>query len=83
MRGQMAASQANDWLVVNQFPAVEGQHDRCRLVMSAIQNATHGAFMLRGGNKTPYMARYNYVIVCARYDVLLSLICVNRHFRRT
>jgi type I restriction enzyme R subunit len=27
---------ANDWLVVNQFPAIEGQHDRCRLVMSAI-----------------------------------------------
>ena len=24
--------QANDWLVVNQFPAIEGQHDRRRLV---------------------------------------------------
>ena len=23
---------ANDWLVVNQFPAIEGQHDRRRLV---------------------------------------------------
>jgi hypothetical protein len=49
---------ANDWLVVDQFPAIEGQHDRCRLVMSAIQHVIDGALMLFCGNKAPYMALY-------------------------
>ena len=47
--------QANDWLVVNQFPAIEGQRDRCRLVMLAIQHVTRGALRLIGGKRTPYM----------------------------
>jgi type I restriction enzyme R subunit len=47
---------ANDWLVVNQFAAIKGQHDRCRLVMSAIQHVIHGALRLIYGNSTPYMA---------------------------
>jgi len=61
---------AIDWLVVNQFPAIEGQQDRCRLVMSAIQHVIYGALMLRGGNKTPYMASYGVVMLRARYGVL-------------
>ena len=74
--------QANDWLVVNQFPVIEGQRDRCRLVMSAIQHVTHGALMLLGGNKAPYMACNDVSTVRARYGVLLSQIFVKRQFRR-
>jgi hypothetical protein len=61
---------AIDWLVVNQFPAIEGQQDRCRLVVSAIQHVTYGALMPRGGNKTPYMACCDVVMLRARYGVL-------------
>lgn len=61
---------AIDWLVVNQFPAIEGQHARRRLVMSAIQHVIYGALMPIDGNKTPSMACYDVAIVRARYGVL-------------
>ena len=61
---------ANDWLVVNQFPVIEGQHDRRRLAMSAIQHVTHGALMLIYGNRTPYMACLNIAIGRATYGAL-------------
>ena len=63
-------AQANDWLVVNQFTAIEGQHNRRRLVMSAIQHVTHGALRLMYGSRTPYMACYDVSIVRATYGVL-------------
>jgi type I restriction enzyme R subunit len=62
--------QANDWLVVNEFPEIEGQHDRSRLVMSAVQHVTHGALMRRNGNRTPYVACHDVATVRARYGAL-------------
>jgi type I restriction enzyme R subunit len=61
---------ANDWLVVDQFTAIEGQRDHCRLAMSAIRYGIYGALMLTVGNRTPYTACYVLAMVSARYGVL-------------
>ncbi len=61
---------AIDWLVVNQFPAIEGQQDRCRLVVSTIHHVIYGALMLISGNKTPSRACCDVAILRARYGVL-------------
>jgi len=73
---------ANHWLVVSQFPVIEGQHDRRRLVMSAIQHVTRGALRLMYGNSTPYMARGMLQLdtpLMARYSHKTG---ITRHYRR-